>query len=111
MAELMRRRQQAEQGLNAARNAGDEEAFFDNFKRLAIIDDQIAFYPHLAARWVDQVAAGAVDLDDIHDRLQATIDMMARQQLEAITRGDHLAVERAGDAIDALRQRLTALLH
>jgi len=25
MAELMRRRQQAEQGLDAARNAGDEE--------------------------------------------------------------------------------------
>ena len=35
MAELMRRRQQAEQGLDAARNAGDEEAFLDYFKRLA----------------------------------------------------------------------------
>ena len=58
MAELIRRRQQAEQGLDAARNAGDEEAFLDYFKRLAIIDDQIEFYPHLADRWVDEVIAG-----------------------------------------------------
>ena len=58
MAELMRRRQQAEQGLDAAQNAGDEE-----------------------------------------------------QRLDALARGDHLAAERAGDAIDAIRQRLTVLLH
>jgi hypothetical protein len=31
---VMRRRQQAEQGLDAGRNAGDEEAFLDYFKRL-----------------------------------------------------------------------------
>ena len=55
---VMRRRQQAEQGLDAARNAGDEE-----------------------------------------------------QRLDALARGDHLAAERAGDAIDAIRQRLTVLLH
>ena len=58
MAELMRRRQQAERELDAARNAGDEE-----------------------------------------------------QRLDALARGDHLAAERAGDAIDAIRQRLTVLLH
>ena len=34
---LMRRGQQAERDLDAARNAGDEEAFLDNFKRIAII--------------------------------------------------------------------------
>ena len=48
MAELIRRRQQAQQGLDAARTAGDEEAFLDYFKRVAILDDQIEFYPHLA---------------------------------------------------------------
>ena len=58
MAELMRRRRQAEQGLDAARNAGDEEAFRDYFKRIAIIDEQIEFMPHLADRWVDEVIAG-----------------------------------------------------
>jgi hypothetical protein len=31
---VMRRRQQAEKGLDAGRNAGDEEAFLDSFKRL-----------------------------------------------------------------------------
>ena len=51
MAELMRRRQLAEQGLDAARNAGDEEAFLDNFKRIAIINEQIGFMPHLVDRW------------------------------------------------------------
>jgi len=34
MAELMRRRQLAERDLDAGRNAGDEEAFLDYFKRL-----------------------------------------------------------------------------
>ena len=67
------------------------------------IDDQIEFYPHLADRWVDEVIADGVDLDDIRDRLQATMDMMVRQRLDAITRGDHLAAERAVDAIDALK--------
>lgn len=33
MAELMRRRQQAEQGLDAARNAGDEEQRLDALAR------------------------------------------------------------------------------
>ena len=47
MAEHNRRRQQAEQDLDAARAAGDEEAFLDWFKRLAILDDHIEFYPHL----------------------------------------------------------------
>ena len=109
MAELMRRRQQAEQGLDAARNAGDEEAFLDYFKRIAIIDEQIEFMPHLADRWVDEVIADCHDMDDIRDRLQATIDMMVRQRLDAITRGDHIAAERAGDALDALRNRLAQL--
>ena len=111
MAELIRRRQQAQQHLDAARTAGDEEAFLDCFKRLAILDDHIEFYPHLAARWVDQVIADCHDMDDIGDRLQATIDMMVRQQLDAIARGDHLVAERAVDAIDALKRRLAALLH
>src|SRR6476469_8395714 len=31
------------------------------------------------------------------------------QRLDALARGDHLAAERAGDAIDAIRQRLTVL--
>ena len=91
MAELMRRRQQAEQDLDAARNAGDEEAFLDNFKRIAIINEQIEFMPHLADRWVDEVIADCRDLDDILDRLQATIDMMVRQRLDAITGGDQIA--------------------
>ena len=63
------------------------------------------------ARWVDEVIAGAVDLDDIRARLRATMDLMARQRLDAITRGDHLAAERADDALEALRNRLAALLH
>jgi hypothetical protein len=109
MAELMRRRQLAERELDAARNAGDEEAFLDNFKRIAIINEQIEFRPHLVDRWVDEVIADCRDLDDILERLQATIDTMARQH--AITRGDHIAAERAGDALDALRNRLAALLH
>ena len=111
MAELIRHRQQAQQGLDAARTAGDEEAFLDYFKRLAILDDHIEFYPHLAGRWVDEVLEGAIDLDDIRARLRATVDLMARHRLDAITRGDHLAAERADDAVDALRDRLTALLH
>ncbi|WP_254019430.1 hypothetical protein [Mesorhizobium escarrei] len=111
MAELIRRRQQAQQGLDAARTAGDQEAFLDYFKRLAILDDQIESYPHVAARWVDQVAAGAVDLDEICDRLRATFDLMAGHRLDAIARGDHLAAERADDALEALRYRLATLLH
>jgi hypothetical protein len=55
MAELMRRRQLAERDLDAARKAGDEEAFLDNFKRIAIINEQIEFRPHLVDRWVDEV--------------------------------------------------------
>ena len=39
------------------------------------------------------------------------MDMMVRQRLDAIARGDHLAAERAVDAIDALKRRLAALLH
>ena len=111
MAELNRRRQQAEQGLDAARAAGDEEAFHDCFKRLAILDDHIEFYPHLAGRWVDEVLKGAVDLDDIRARLRATMNLITRHRIDAITRGDHLAAERADDALDALRNRLAALLH
>jgi hypothetical protein len=37
--------------------------------------------------------------------------MIMQQRLDAIARGDHLAAERAVDAIDALKRRLTALLH
>ena len=108
MAELMRRRQLAERDLDAARNAGDEEAFLDNFKRIAIINEQIEFRPHLVDRWVDEVIADCRDLDDILERLQATIDMMVRQRLDTITGGDQIA-ERAGDALDALRNRLAQL--
>lgn len=108
MAELMRRRQLAERDLDAARNAGDEEAFLDNFKWIAILDEQIEFRPHLVDRWVDEVIADCRDLDDILERLQATIDMMVRQRLDIITGGDQIA-ERAGDALDALRNRLAQL--
>ena len=104
MAELMRRRQQAERDLDAARNAGEEEAFLDNFKRIAIINEQIEFRPHLVDRWVDEVIADCGELE----RLQATIDMMVRQRLDTITGGDQIA-ERAGDALDALRNRLAQL--
>ena len=105
MAELIRRRKQAEQGLDAARTAGDEEAFLDYFKRLAILDDHIESYPHIAARWVDEVIEGAIDLDDIHARLRATMSLMRRQRLWALARSGHLAVERAGDALEALRDQ------
>ncbi|MDQ0323626.1 2-methylisocitrate lyase-like PEP mutase family enzyme [Pararhizobium capsulatum DSM 1112] len=111
MAELLRRRQQAQQDLDAARNAGDQEAFLDYFKRLATLDDHIEFCPHLAGRWVDEVLEGAVDPDEICDRLRATFDLMAEHRLDAIARGDHLAAERADDALEALRRRLAALLH
>ena len=49
-----------------------------------------------------------MNLDDILERLQATIDMMVRQRLDTITGGDQIA-ERAGDALDALRNRLAQL--
>ena len=111
MAELFRRRQQAQQGLDTARTAGDEEAFLDYFKRLAILDEHIEFYPHFAGRWVDEVLEGAVDLDDIRARLRSTANMIAQQRLDAIIRGDHLAAERADDALEALRDRLAALPH
>ena len=110
MAELMRLRRQAEQSLDAARTAGDEEAFFDYFKQLAILDEQIEFMPHLADRWVDQVAAGAVDLEEFGAACGDAMDMIVRAAARCHHTGDHLAVERAGDAIDALRQRLTTLL-
>ena len=45
------------------------------------------------------------------NHLQATMDLMLQQRLDAIARGDYLAAERAVDAIDALKQRLAALLH
>ena len=111
MSELIRQKAQAEQDLAAARAAGDEEVFFDNFKRIAILDDQIAFMPHLADRWVEEVIADCHVMDDIRDRLRATLDMMARQRLSALARSDHLAAERAGDAIKALCDRLTSLMH
>ena len=111
MAALTRQKAQAEQGLDAARAAGDEEGFRDYFKRLAIHDDQIAFYPHLADRWVDEVIAGGGDLDAIRDRLQATMQMMMQWRLDALARRDHPAAERAVEAIDALKRRLAALLH
>ena len=64
--------------------------------------------PYLVDRWVDEVIADCSDLDDILERLQATIDMMVRQRLDTITGGDQIA-ERAGDALDALRNRLALL--
>ena len=36
-------------------------------------------------------------IDDVRTRLQDTIMIMQRQRLDAITRGDHLAAERAAD--------------
>ena len=58
MAELMRRRQLGRAGTWTPRGtAGDEEAFLDNFKRIAILDEQIEFMPHLADRWVDEAIA------------------------------------------------------
>ena len=37
------------------------------------------------ARWVDEVIAGAVDLDDIRARLRATMNLITRHRLDAIT--------------------------
>ena len=67
------RRKQAERDLDAARNAGDEEAFLDNFKRIAIINEQIEFRPHLVDRWVDEVIGDCRDLDDILERLPSRL--------------------------------------
>jgi len=59
--------------LDAARSAGDKEAFLDYFKRLAIFNEQIEFMPHLADRWVDEVIADCRDAHDARDRLVAMI--------------------------------------
>ncbi len=111
MAALTRQKAQAEQGLDAARAAGDEEGFRDYFKRVSIIDDQIQYLPHLLQRWVDAVIADCDGIDWIRDSLQATIAIVQRQRLDAITRGDYLAAERADDAVEALKARLVSLLH
>ena len=41
MAELMRRKERAQLDLDAARNAGDEDAFIYLSKRVAILEEQI----------------------------------------------------------------------
>ena len=42
---------------------------------------------------------------------QLAADGLVQQQLDVINRGDQMAAERADDALDALRNRLAALLH
>jgi hypothetical protein len=111
MAALTRQKAQAERDLDVARAAGDEEGFRDHFKRVSIIDDQIEHLPHLLQRWVDATIADCDGTDEIRDSLQATITIVQRRRLDAITRGDHLAAERADDAIEALKSRLVRLLH